>query len=176
MKWTNHKLTAISTSMAMGFNLIETSAIIIGSFLPDWIEMAIAGRNKYIWEKIHRKYFHWWIPYLIIILSTSFFIEYYLVELARCLAIGAYIHILGDAMTVQGIPILNPNRCDLAMGYFKTGEDKEYKYTLIYVGIMAVIIITFTDFNMNQFITEDNKRLTIAIQSFLNSISYNLTH
>lgn len=171
MKWINHKITATATAMAMGMNVIETVLVAIGSYLPDYIEIAIARNNKELWKKIHRKMFHWWVIYLAYIIIASFLADNYIVNLSRFIAIGAYMHIIGDAMTVQGIPILNPYKRDLAMGYFKTGEDKEYKYSLIYTAIMAAIIILFTDFNLKEFMFEDNPRINEMIQNGLKSFA-----
>lgn len=169
MKWINHKITATATAMAIGMNVIETVFVAIGSYLPDYIEMAIARNNKELWKKVHRKICHWWIIYLVYIIIASLFADNYIINISRFIAVGAYMHIIGDAMTVQGIPILNPYKCDLAMGYFKTGEDKEYKYTLIYTAIMTFIIVFFTGFNLKDFMLEDNQRINFMIQNGLQS-------
>jgi membrane-bound metal-dependent hydrolase YbcI (DUF457 family) len=152
MKWPSHQATAMVTAMAIGFDFMETLCVVLGSVFPDSVEMSIAGRNKYKWRKIHRKFFHWWVTYAVyIIFIATFFQNILIMQLTAYFAVGAYFHIIGDAFTVMGVPFFKPDDRRIAIGLFKTGSKEEYKFTTIYVGTVVLLMATVIGFDYKEF-------------------------
>lgn len=175
MKWTNHELTAGITAIAVKYNMLETVLVVIGAYLPDYIEMMITKGNKTLWNKMHRTIFHWWILYLGYIAIIQVIAPNYAIYMTRFIAIGAYFHVLCDAFTIKGVPLLNPFKQEVALGYFKTGSNEEYKYTLIYTGALALFIYIFEDFSYQEFISEGTKSLTSIVQGAADTFAKTMT-
>ena len=107
---------------------------VIGSIFPDVFEMILAGRNWKQFFKIHRKFFHWFGFYIILLLLSMFvFVNKYLIFIDYFLY-GCLIHLFMDLFTPSGIPVGPFGLKKVAIPMCKTGSYREF-------GIFSILLI-----------------------------------
>lgn len=174
MKWTSHQATALSAWHAFGMKAELLPFILAGAVLPDMIDHIYAGKgiNKQKrFNKVHRKASHFWLFYVVIFFLGGLF-EFYpeigeefislLQELGilaknigayskelgvsaiKALSLGAIIHILGDMLTIQGVPYIPSHNWNkrIALKLFATGSMKEY----LFVAGLVIFVYLLSEF------------------------------
>lgn len=141
MKIISHEAIGASAAVLMNFDLVGIGAVTVGAILPDMADVVLAGRNRELWEKIHRTVSHWWVLWVALAFVT-FSVNlggYYINYIAFCLCIGAIIHLACDLLTPMGLPILNPfKQGGLSLNFIRTGSLQEFLFTAIFTTGTAV--------------------------------------
>ncbi len=167
MKWVSHQAMAGAVWFSLSLPPEILPPLLVGAVLPDMIDHAYAGagRNRQArFNKVHRKASHFWGFYLVgifvswvmvlypeiwndiaknifssdLIGSSAFrVIRNYGTESLLALFVGGLIHILGDMLTVSGVP-LYPTfgwKRKITLNLFSTGSKKEYIFTAILIAL-----------------------------------------
>lgn len=120
-----HLASGVLTGKLLTDNIELIVVTAVGSIFPDVFEMLLVGRNWKQFFKIHRKFFHWFGLYLILLLLNfvyyfeySIFIDYFLY--------GCLVHLFFDLFTPSGIPVSPFGLKKVAIPFCKTGSYKEF--------------------------------------------------
>ncbi len=124
MKWLSHISIGVCVSTVLSPSNILFSAV--GSIAPDVLETLMKFKHR---QEGH--YFAIWV----IGIGLGFISENYWFS---WFCVGGFLHVLGDAMTMAGVPVgwWSRHRIHLLKAPFKTGEKQEY------VVVAMVIIVT----------------------------------
>ena len=130
-------LTHLASGAVAGKLLTDNIELIvvttIGALFPDLFEMLLAGRNWKQFFKIHRKFFHWWGFYVILLLvNFIFYFKYYI--FINYFLYGCLIHLFFDLWTPSGIPVGPFGVKKVAIPFCKTGSYKEF-------GVFSILLI-----------------------------------
>lgn len=74
MRWFTHKSVALAAALSAGASLPLLAGAALGSILPDAADMAIAGRNRSLFQRIHRGTTHWAGWYLLLLVGAQFWL------------------------------------------------------------------------------------------------------
>lgn len=140
MMWFTHKITAGLTAYACGCSLIQVGALTFGAILPDLLELKISRNNFYIMNMIHRRFTHWWPPYILFIIGCLSIGRNDITKTLAFVGLGGLVHIFQDSLTMGGIPIINPFKPSFRFGLFYVGSFKEVIYSLSYCLICISVI------------------------------------
>lgn len=138
--WLTHKITAAATAYACGCNLIESTIIMFGAILPDLLEYKLSRNNYYVWNMIHRRFTHYWLIYILLIILTLYVSNNYYSKLICFIWLGALVHIFQDSLTMGGVPLINPFKPHFRFGLFYVGTFKEVRYSFVYVCVCVSVI------------------------------------
>ncbi|MBC7086840.1 MAG: metal-dependent hydrolase [Methanomethylovorans sp.] len=131
MKFGSHKAINGSLSVFLGFDIAGIVITVLGGVLPDILDRIIAGRNEWLFSRIHRKISHWWLLWgaILYLCHISFFPVIFQIntsEILWYLSFGSLLHIACDSLTMSGIPFLNPFKQSIGFRLFYTGSGAEY--------------------------------------------------
>ena len=169
MKWINHKIltgvTVYAITNDIGFSIVAA----LGSVFPDFIEGMgpIEKGQQYSIPKGHRKYSHWFIPYVIAVLFSFFYASHFFAGIPGsrelftlllqrkipifpilslfCLFffLGCIFHILEDAICGK-VPLFNPMKKEFGIKLFYVGSLTEYTVTFSCVIIVIILKLTMS--------------------------------
>jgi len=134
LKWRNHKLVTFSVVFSITGGIIPALAAMIGSILPDVLEMRGLISNRtvthYVWFWLAGSVAIWLAlkgsGFSSIVLYIIFFV-----------ATGGLLHICEDALSYGGIPIYTPFGRHVGLGLYETGTITEEFTVLGLVVIFA---------------------------------------
>ncbi len=148
MKWVSHQISTFAATYAISRNLPMSVAVSAFSCLPDAIEL---GAGRLIFK--HRGMSHNPLFWLVILFASCFLSFLPVVHMAEaslgrwgftemCVlipAIGAFFHLIEDALSKSGIPLWNGNM--IAGGLYKTGTASELMVVLVIVLVCSVTAV-----------------------------------
>lgn len=119
MRWQYHKLTSGAAIYAVTGGYIPTCMAMIGSIIPDLLEMGIIR---------HRTVTHWPPPWIVLA-----FVSYEICRLSpniwiyifTFICIGALLHLGEDYLSLTGIPFRSPVTRRKGFGMYVTGTMEE---------------------------------------------------
>lgn len=76
----------------------------MGSTAPDWLE-TLGPRIRWV---RHRTLTHWWLVWTVLAAVAFFYLNAALSVTIMAFCAGAMVHVLGDALTPMGVPVLHP--------------------------------------------------------------------
>lgn len=138
MKWVSH--LAIGAAVCAVFNPVAVPAALAGATAPDWLETlesALTGRRVR-----HRAHTHWLAAWVLLLAFAALVWDWR--GLVFWFAAGAVLHWIGDALTLQGVPVgwWSDRRVHLAGGRLRTGGAGEYLVAGLVVAACAGVIYT----------------------------------
>ena len=106
----------------MGLNPAALAGVGLGSVLPDRIDMFVAGKDKRLFQRIHRETSHWAGWFFLLLIGAQLFAGQLdawrglarsvglpagliVSDLLSGVALGALSHILLDALNPSGVPV-----------------------------------------------------------------------
>jgi len=117
VKWQNHKLVTFSMTYAMTGTLASATMAMIGSVLPDVLEMGGVFKHRTVthlvvgWMVLSM--FCWHLMRINGYASIPLYLTFFLIY-------GASMHVLQDSLSVGGVPLWNPyGRC-FGFGLYRT--------------------------------------------------------
>ena len=134
MKWVNH--VAIAGAMTAVWKPELVPVAVLGSTAPDWLEFGLKALGRPV---KHRTVTHYVSTWAFGLLFGLIFWDWHFALAAFCA--GGLSHVLGDALTVQGVPMggWSDRRFHLFGGRLHTGQMGEYwlaaAVVLICVGV-----------------------------------------
>lgn len=136
MKWRNHKLVTFSAVFSISGGVIPALAAMIGSILPDVLEMRglISPRTvtHYVWFWLGGSVAFW------LALKRSDFSSIFL-YIIFFVASGGLLHVCEDALSYGGIPIYTPYGRHVGLGLYETDTISE-EFTVL------GLVVIFTGF------------------------------
>lgn len=159
MTWISHKALTFSFIFALTNNLPFAIVCMIGAVLPDLLEGKGYMSQKYSvqkrWEKFHRTYTHWFVPYLIIffiiwanfagnpfkfnpLIQINSYISQIILWVLFSLSVGAIFHIIQDAISGK-VPLFSPTKKNFGLYLLPTRSFKEYLFTASTVIIIFLL-------------------------------------
>lgn len=148
MRWITHTSLAVACGAALSLSPAALVGVTLGSVLPDRIDMLVAGRNKSVFQRIHRETSHWAGWYLLLIIGAQLFdghlegvrnafdlarwgipVNLPVAEALSGVGLGALSHVLLDALNPSGVP-LSPlgGKPRVALNLVSTGTWKEFVF------------------------------------------------
>ncbi|MGE4266359.1 MAG: metal-dependent hydrolase [Deferribacterales bacterium] len=135
MKWKSHiAIGAVYGFATAKYDFAIIGALTAGSVLPDVIDRFISMGNETLWKKVHRKTSHWWLIYIFSILISA----YFGMSFVYFFLIGALLHIYADALTVSGVPFINPLKAGYGLKEARTGKISEVVFAGIMIGVIFI--------------------------------------
>ena len=133
MRWQYHKLTSGAAIYAVTGGYLPTCMAMIGSILPDLLEMGIVR---------HRTVTHWSPPW--IVLALVFYGACWLSPnvwpyLFFFICVGALLHLGEDYLSVTGIPFRSPGSPRRGAGLYVTGSMGEAALTISFTGFCLMV-------------------------------------
>ena len=133
MRWQHHKLTTGAVMYAMTGGYFPTLMAMLGSILPDFLEMGIIR---------HRTVTHWPAPWIVLALCSygagMFFTSIWSYP-GFFVSIGALLHLGEDYLSVTGIPIRSPGSPRKGAGLYVTGTMGEAVLAMSVTALFLVI-------------------------------------
>ena len=131
MRWFTHKAVALSAALTCEASLPVLGGVLAGSILPDAVDMAVARRNRSLFQRIHRGTTHWPGWYLLLLVGAQLglapadagFLARFFgagldasasltaqagmlgADILSGVALGGLSHLLLDALNPTGIPL-----------------------------------------------------------------------
>lgn len=143
MRWYTHSTLALAAGAALGLNVAALVGVGIGSVLPDRVDMFVAGKDRRLFQRIHRESSHWAGWFFLLLIGAQLFAgsldsgfltsrslgfpaQLLLSDLLSGVALGALSHVILDALNPSGVP-LSPlgGKPRLALNLLSTGTWKE---------------------------------------------------
>lgn len=148
MKWFSHRLTTGGAAIVLGGGPIGAILAYAGSTLPDVLDgkpppesLFFGEWRKRQWQKHHRGTTHWVGWYLIGMAALWWYSRSHhwpLLLKLNWLFAGAIGHLVGDAMTPGGIPVMPwKNGPRATLNLFKTGSPLEYLFVLAFMSLVV---------------------------------------
>lgn len=163
MKWINHEIvTGAIMFGATGGDIPCTIAAVAGGIFPDMTEGKPPEDMEKMkrWKKIHRKWSHWFVPYIVLAI-IAFFTSIFtgvartpagidivdsiikgnlmaVLPLIGWFALGCVFHIAEDSLCGY-VPSLNPRK-KTGVRFFYVGSLREYIFSGFFVGIFFLIV------------------------------------
>lgn len=134
MTFLSHQLIGAATASVLGYDYLSIALVTAGSIMPDVFDRAASFKTDALFNLVHRKMSHWWLIYVVALVITKMQllpwdnVNYYVF----CLSLGSILHIICDAMTEMGVPVLNPIKLDFRLKWFRVGSFKEYVISFAY--------------------------------------------
>ena len=147
MRWFTHKSVALAGAAWLGVGLPGLAGVAAGSILPDSLDMALAGRDRRRFQRIHRGFTHWGGWYI-----GLFFIVPLLrlrpvmpagtadiaVDFGLGLALGALSHVLLDSLNPSGVPLFPLRKKPrLSLNLVSTGSWGELVFLFAALGLLG---------------------------------------
>lgn len=165
MTWKSHKIVTATSVFALTNNILFALIAAMGSIFPDRIEYLVYSEREL--QRKHRTVSHWFIPYLMVVISDyifliknqlfianlndfrymwtqnelSHFIIVIVMNILLWYCIGCLFHILEDTLC-GSIPFLSPTHKIKLIRLFYVGSKKEYFYSF---GFSILIILLKID-------------------------------
>jgi len=143
MKWVNHILIGSAITAVWKPELVPIAAI--GSTAPDWLEWVSEAAGKPLKHRTTTHYLILWVIILIFGLNWDFN------NIITAFGLGGLLHVLSDAMTIQGVPIgwWSDRRFHLFGGRLRTGRPGEYfvSFSIMLICFSIVILTSQSDNN-----------------------------
>jgi inner membrane protein len=134
MRWQYHKLTSGAAIYAVTGGYIPTCMAMIGSIMPDLMEMGIVR---------HRTVTHWPLPWIILALvsyETCRLSPNIWIYIFTFICIGALLHLGEDYLSVTGIPFRLPvSTRRKGLGMYVTGTMGETILAISIIGLFLSI-------------------------------------
>ena len=133
MRWQYHKLTTGAAIYAVTGGYIPTCMAMIGSILPDLLEMGIVR---------HRTATHWpppWIVLSLVSYETCRLFPNVWMYLFSFICIGALLHLGEDYLSVTGIPFRSPGNPRRGAALYVTGTIGEAVLAMFVMGLFLLI-------------------------------------
>jgi len=153
MRWINHQLTAFGITFLVTGNTLYAIVATAGSVLPDWIEFQpLSPFRKH--RGVSHSIFLWIAAYASISLIWVTFLENLLIVFTYVsfLFLGALLHLLTDAASMGGIPLLKQKQ--VALGLYKTYGASEY------IVVVAVLLTCFIIRSPVEIVTSLNQTIS----------------
>lgn len=116
MRWRNHKIVTLSIVYAITGGGVASLSAMAGSVLPDVLEMRGMVPHRTVTH-----YLPFWLVPCLIMFYVSLTADSLLVYVVAFLLSGASFHIIEDALSSGGIPIIHPFGQRIGLGLYKTG-------------------------------------------------------
>lgn len=117
MKWRNHKIVTFGAVFSLTGGFIAASAAAIGSLLPDVLEFGGLVPHRtvthYLWLWLPASIFFW------LLLRSTGFSAFWLYVLFFVVS-GGLLHVLQDALSNGGIPLVTPYGSRQGLGVYRT--------------------------------------------------------
>jgi membrane-bound metal-dependent hydrolase YbcI (DUF457 family) len=126
-------------------DMVVYVAFVIGNLMPDLLDNLFSLGSHKIWGKIHRKFSHWWVIYVILIALYKFDILQGAIGLIIFwFSLGCLSHLLLDLFTKSGIPMIHPfkNSKTIGIRIIRTGD--------VFSEFFIVCIISFLLFVLSR--------------------------
>ena len=133
MRWQYHKLTSGAAIYAVTGGYFPTCMAMIGSILPDLLEMGIVR---------HRTATHWpppWIVLSLVSYETCRLFPNVWMYLFSFICIGALLHLGEDYLSVTGIPFLSPGSRRRGAELYVTGTMGEAILVMLVTGLFLLL-------------------------------------
>jgi len=131
MRWMTHQVAGVGAVLMLDGPLLSLGGVIIGSTLPDVLDKTIASFStnpQAAFNKIHRgttHWFGWWV--LAYFLALSNVTPMPIRPFVFGLALGGLVHVIFDAITPMGVPLLPWSRKGrISLNLVSTGGVMEY--------------------------------------------------
>ncbi len=133
MRWQYHKLTSGAAIYAVTGGYFPTLMAMLGSILPDLLEMRIIR---------HRTVTHWPIPWIVLALASygacRFSLNVWL-YLLFFTCVGALLHLGEDFLSISGIPFGSPGSPRRGAGWYVTGTMGEAILAMFVTGLFLLL-------------------------------------
>ncbi len=116
--------------------------MISGASAPDWLEMSKKVNGKWVRTIPHRTLTHWlpiWFGLLWVVWVEQI-IPFWMLELLVVgFLLSGILHILVDACSLSGVPLLTPfGKSRLKLGIYRTGGTSEMVFGMVLVASSAI--------------------------------------
>ena len=131
MRWQNHKLTTGAVIYAATGGYFTTCMAMIGSILPDLLEIGIIR---------HRSFTHWpppWVAFAIVSYGACWFSPKIWLYLCFYICVGALLHLGEDYLSITGIPLRSPSGPPRGAKLYSTGTATE---TIIVLSLTVPLV------------------------------------
>ncbi|SNB45444.1 hypothetical protein SAMN06269301_0857 [Geobacter sp. DSM 9736] len=159
MRWKSHKLTTGAVVYAVTGSCLPTLMAILGSLVPDLLEMGIVR---------HRTFTHWpppWIGFVVVSYGACWLSPKIWLYLCFYICIGALLHLGEDYLSITGIPFRSPGGPPRGAKLYSTGTTTE---TILVLSITAPLMgfIWMRGFLSLRHLTEEMKKMYSLIALF----------
>lgn len=146
MRWQNHIIVTGILTYIFTDNLLISLSTSLGAILPDKLEGKPPDSRKdykgyWRWRSNHRRFTHWFFPYLLGIVALKFFVwngeiepkMYFMSDFLFYVFLGAIIHIFEDSLCGK-VPVFNLKRKKgVGLELFKVGGFGELFYSCLLI-------------------------------------------
>lgn len=144
MRWLTHQAVAVGAAFSLGLPAVGVSAAWAGAVLPDVLDQrwaALFRDRQRAFNRIHRgatHWFGWWLAVWALGLAGA--LSGPLASVAAGLGFGAFSHVVLDACTTAGVPLVPWTRRDRwSLGLCRTGGVGEYLFLALAVALFWVL-------------------------------------
>jgi len=131
LKWISHKIVGAGTGILLGYKIPGILVAMVTAVVPDIVELGILR---------HRGWSHGWWVYGIVYAVATLLYPQYIIYINYAL-LGITTHLITDALTMSGIPMLPFSNNRLALKIFRTGSVAEYIMVFIFIVVVGLITL-----------------------------------
>lgn len=144
MKWITHQAVAAGAAFSLGLPAVGVGAAWAGAVLPDVLDQkraALSRDRQRAFNRIHRGATHWFGWWLALwALGLTDVLSAPAAYLAAGVGFGAFSHVLLDACTTAGVPLVPwSRRGKWSLGVCRTGGWGEYAFLALAAALFWVV-------------------------------------